>query len=96
MFCMWGKDTCARWETIPGCSLQRQAPLVVQRQRICLPVWRRRSRGFDPWVWKIPGMEEELTPVFLPGTFHGQRSLSGYSPWGCREHTHITHHSIQR
>ena len=23
--------------------------------------------------------------VFLPGKFHGQRSLAGYSPWGCRE-----------
>ena len=21
----------------------------------------------------------------LPGEFHGQRSLSGYSPWGCKE-----------
>ena len=25
------------------------------------------------------------TPVFLPGEFHGQRSLAGYSPWGCKE-----------
>ena len=25
------------------------------------------------------------TPVFLPGEFHGQRSLMGYSPWGCKE-----------
>ena len=25
------------------------------------------------------------TPVFLPGQFHGQRSLVGYSPWGRRE-----------
>ena len=24
-------------------------------------------------------------PVFLPGEFHGQRNLAGYSPWGCRE-----------
>ena len=23
--------------------------------------------------------------VFLPGEFHGQRNMSGYSPWGCRE-----------
>ena len=22
------------------------------------------------------------TPVFLPGEYHGQRSLAGYSPWG--------------
>ena len=25
------------------------------------------------------------TPVFLPGEFHGQRSLAGYSPWNRRE-----------
>ena len=25
------------------------------------------------------------TPVFLPGEFHGQRSLASYSPWGCKE-----------
>ena len=28
---------------------------------------------------------EQLTPVFLPGKFHGQRSLVGYSPWGHKE-----------
>ena len=25
------------------------------------------------------------TPVFLPGKFHKQRSLAGYSPWGHKE-----------
>ena len=25
------------------------------------------------------------TPIFLPGEFHGLRSLVGYSPWGCKE-----------
>ena len=24
-------------------------------------------------------------PSFLPGESHGQRSLAGYSPWGCKE-----------
>ena len=23
--------------------------------------------------------------IFLPGKFHGQRSLASYSPWGCKE-----------
>ena len=27
----------------------------------------------------------EPTPVFLPGEFHGQRSLAGYSPQGRKE-----------
>ena len=34
----------------------------------------------DPW-----GREWQPNPVFLPGEFHGQRSLVGYSPWGCKE-----------
>ena len=25
------------------------------------------------------------TPVFLPGQFHGQGSLAGFSPRGCKE-----------
>ena len=40
----------------------------------------------------IPGLGRSLpwrrewppTPVFLPGEFHGQRSLEGYSPWSHR------------
>ena len=33
-------------------------------------------------VRKIPWRREWLpTLVFLPGAFHGQRSLVGYSPW---------------
>ena len=27
------------------------------------------------------------TPVLLPGKFHGQRSLEGYSPWGRKSQT---------
>ena len=28
---------------------------------------------------------EDPTPIFLPGEFHGQRSLAGYNPWGHKE-----------
>ena len=33
---------------------------------------------------RSPGEGNGNHPVFLPGEFHGQRSLVGYSPWGCR------------
>ena len=34
----------------------------------------------------VPWRREWLpTPVFLPGEFHGQRSLVGYIPWGRKE-----------
>ena len=42
----------------------------------------------------IPGQEDpwrrkwQSTPVFLPGKFHRQRSLAGYSPWGCKRVGH--------
>ena len=53
-----------------------------------------RQHRFDPWVRKIPWSRKwQPTPVFLPGQFHGQRSLVGYSPWGyndvdATEHAH--------
>ena len=42
--------------------------------------------GFDPWVGKIPWIRKWIpTPAFLPGKYHGWRSLAGYSPWGCKK-----------
>ena len=43
---------------------------------------RRPERcGFDPWIAKIPWRRKwQPTPEFLPGQFHGQRCLVGYSP----------------
>ena len=50
---------------------------------VCLQCGRP---GFDPWVRKIPWRRKwQSTPVLLPGKSHGQRSLVGYSPWGCKE-----------
>ena len=47
-------------------------------------IWVRS--GFDPWVGKIPWRREwQLTLVFLPGEFHEERSLVGYSPQGHKE-----------
>ena len=47
---------------------------------------RCRRRGFNLWIRKIPWSKKwQPALVFLPGKFHGQRSLVGYSPWGCKE-----------
>ena len=38
---------------------------------------------------KIPWRRKwQPTPVSLPGRSHGQRSLVGYSPWGCKRAGH--------
>ena len=48
-----------------------------------------RRHRFDPWVEEIPWRRKwQHTPVFLPGKYHGQRSLVGYSPWGCKRVGH--------
>ena len=58
-----------------------------------------RDSGLLPG--KIPWSREwQPIPVFLPGKFHGQRSLAGYGPWGLKEldtiedaHRHAKHPS---
>ena len=41
---------------------------------------------FNPWVRKSPWSRKwQHAPGFLPGNFHGQSSLAGYSPWHCTE-----------
>ena len=44
----------------------------------------------ETWIQSLSqedtlGREWLTTPIFLPGEFHGQRSLVGYSPWGHKE-----------
>ena len=37
-------------------------------------------------IQKIPQSRKwQPTPIFLPGKYHRQRSLEGYSPWGRKE-----------
>ena len=63
-----------------------------------------RGTGSIPGLGRFPGSRKwQPAPVFVPGKFHGQRSLAGYSPWGCRDwnmaerlttHTHTHTHSV--
>ena len=85
---------------LPGGASGKESACKCRRCKRC---------GFDPWVRKISWRRKwQPTPVFLPGESHGQRSLAGCSPRGCRvwEHTltwpwriyrgiherHTTHH----
>ena len=58
-------------------SLTLISPMIWQISRASN---RRCIFGNIPW-----GREWLPTPVFLPGEFHGQRSLAGCSPWGFKE-----------
>ena len=47
---------------------------------------RDEALRFDPGIGKTPWSRKwPPVPVFLPGKFHGQRTLAGSSPWGCKE-----------
>ena len=57
------------------------ASQVAQWQRIRLPMQEMQETWVPSLGQKIPWRREWLPiPVFLPGKFHGQRSLKGYSP----------------
>ena len=50
------------------------------------PPAKKVVSSIPAWVRKIPGRRRwQSTPIFLPGKFHGQRSLAAYSPWGHKE-----------
>ena len=49
-------------------------PLTMQETQVLSLGWEDLLRR-----------ERLPTPVFLPGKSHGERSLVGCSPWGCRE-----------
>ena len=53
-------------------------------------IYNSGDPGSIPRWEKIPWRRAwQPTPVVLPGEFHGQRSLVGYSPWGRKEFVHI-------
>ena len=82
----WGGHHCRKACGIFICSMQTvnwvrvrgilRAFLEAKRQRISLYQCRSPRCWLYPWVGKIPWWREwQPAPVFLPGKFHGQRSL---------------------
>ena len=64
------------WATSLSLSLASQ---MVKNLLAMQEIWVQ-FLGQIPWRWEwLP------TSVFLPGEFHGQRSLTGYSPWSPKE-----------
>ena len=58
----------------PGGSDDEESACNVGDQG-SIPGW-----GRSPWR-----REWQAIPVFLPGELHEERSVAGYSPWGCKE-----------
>ena len=77
----------------------RRLPRWLSTKEFACPCRRHRRRQFSPWVRKIPWRRKwKPAPVILAPECHGQRSLVGYSPRGCKEsdtteglNTHTAH-----
>ena len=72
---------------------QGRVSLLYSMLGIRLPWWlsgkeqayQCRRHRCDPWVRKIPWRRKwQPSLVFFPGESHEQRSLVGYSLWGCK------------
>ena len=75
-----------------GVNVTKSVPSGSAGKKFTCQCRRRRS---DSWVRKIPWRRKwQFTPVFLPGKFHGQRSLAGCSPWGHKESDTTEHARI--
>ena len=92
--------TCIRTNLKPElvfarvCVVIRASRRLGGKESVCQCRRRRRHR-FDPRVRKILWRRKwQPTPVFLPGKFHGQRSLEGcMQSVGCKESDTIEHAS---
>ena len=89
----WGTTShCSEWSSLKTLQITStwishrctyvNASLVAQMVKNLLAMQ-------ETWVcslgWEDP-LEKEMATHFsiLPGESHGQRSLAGYSPWGCK------------
>ena len=79
---------CTTWEALAIAHIHKI------RKGIRPPWWlsgkestcQCRRHEFDPCSGTIPWRRQwQPTSVFLPEKSHGERSLVGYSPWGCEE-----------
>ena len=69
--------------SVYGVFVRLGIPLVAQMLKNLPAV---QETWVHPSGQKIPWRKaSQPTPVFLPGESHGQRSLVGYSPWGCKQ-----------
>ena len=67
----------------PAHHLAPQVALVVENPPAS--AGDRRDMGLIPGLGGSPGEGHGNPLLFLPGESHGERSLTGFSPWGHKE-----------
>ena len=76
----WGKSALIKLSPILSFKEVTRASQMLKNPPAMPETWVQSPSWEDPWRRKWIH-----TPVSLPGEFHGQRSLAGYSPWGHKE-----------
>ena len=75
------------WLLVPvlACSTSRLLHLLFPLKEMP-PSQETQETRVQSLDWEDPlNRKWQPTPVFLPGKFHGQRSLVGYRPWSHKE-----------
>ena len=94
---LWNLQDSRRYLCVKTHFITKHSQIVGLSSSICLPVQETQ----EMWVWflileDILQKEIQPAPVFLPGKLHGQKSVAGYSPWGCKELDVIEHkHTVE-
>ena len=71
------KEICRVPWAFPGGAVVKNLPANI---------WDLKDAGTIPGLGRFPWSRKwQSAPVFLPGKFHGQRSLEGSSSWGRKE-----------
>ena len=65
------------------------APITSTAPLLIL-IWQKGLRASEI---KKGSVQWQPTSVFLPGKFHGQRSVVAYSPWGAAKQWDTTEHA---
>ena len=91
---IWKWGLC-RWNQVKMSSYWSGLPRWCSAEESTCQCRRLETHWFGPWIGKIPWRRKwQPTPVSLPGKSYGQRSLVGYSPWGCKESDATEHTCI--
>ena len=91
---LWGRLHRSQWTPTPRERGGSRHPCIWCRAFSVAQTVKNLPAIQETWIWSL-SQEDPLekgmatlpknTPVFLPGEFHEQKSLSGYSPWHCKE-----------
>ena len=82
----WRRKGREIWVQVVISELGRASPGGASHKELDCQCRRCKRCNFHPWVGKVHWRRAwQPTPVFLPGEFHGQRSLAGYISWGGKE-----------